>query len=695
MEVNWSFSLNASEAWQFLSDCKTSNEDESAYKLFMQQFIHHCTIQDLSEEKEELEKKIFSSPNNIYLLRDILLNLYSCILEQEKHLSEKINELTQAFEESFPPLQAENEENNDSRAENLSEYLHELVSWQVTDTEEYEIKRKTFLQQIRGLQGFNSSVKIVSVLRQMFDSFSPQQKNNANFIIWYLLTTNIENFSQFAYQLSLFKNFQMPKINDKFQELQDLVNAHNNSILLKNYLFIKTLNDAPFFQEKKYSFDRLVNTALQKKSTERQEELTVLSQELKNLSILFYQHVKLGEFIGENWRKENKNEVSPTIVRQTEYFNRLQDYFVCKILHLPHDSLANAIRFLIQLADNVCPANNQAQYPDQNTLMLITSVLNDARIARLSTHLNKLTETEQQQLEALNERVNRKNMREMLNESRTTLAFLGLIQSDFTFAGENQDYSSRSEVLSKPVECILSVKQNTKEFLVFSNSDLPEFIASYTMSDDTVLLAKSYKIQPKKFDITNISLELFIETMESEYFPCGILPCFTQGNKPLKLKAVISCLLAVFSKEIVKDVYHQRFFNTVLEILKINAAYNKESIEIVNIINQILKTLQKVFEKKAENHTLSYRFYRSIRNDLLYMIENIQLITEKTISPVYILYNLRESYNKQVSKQEITGDKKRRSSGNLFFSPNSSLKCTVNNAFPTSADGLTGGNNRS
>ena len=112
----------------------------------------------------------------------------------------------------------------------------------------------------------------------------------------------------------------MPKIND---ELQDLVNAHNNSILLKNYLFIKTLNDAPFFQEKKYSFNRLVNTALQKKSTERQEEFTVLCQELKNLSILFYQHVKLGEFIEESWRKENKNEVSPTIVRQTEYFSRL------------------------------------------------------------------------------------------------------------------------------------------------------------------------------------------------------------------------------------------------------------------------------------------------------------------------------------------------------------------------------------
>jgi len=163
-------------------------------------------------------------------------------------------------------------------------------------------------------------VKIVSVLRQMFNFLSPQQKNNAIFIIWYLLTTNIEDFSQFAYQLSLFKNCQMPKIND---ELQDLVNAHNNSILLKNYLFIKTLNDAPFFQEKKYSFNRLVNTALQKKSTERQEEFTVLCQELKNLSILFYQHVKLGEFIEESWRKENKNEVSPTIVRQTEYFSRL------------------------------------------------------------------------------------------------------------------------------------------------------------------------------------------------------------------------------------------------------------------------------------------------------------------------------------------------------------------------------------
>ncbi|WBV73029.1 RasGEF domain-containing protein [Legionella pneumophila] len=213
------------------------------------------------------------------------------------------------------------------------------------------------------------------------------------------------------------------------------------------------------------------------------------------------------------------------------YFNRLNNYFLTKIITQPPGNIVNAIQFLIQLAKSVCSLDTN-NLPDLNSLMLISSILNGSIMNRLSNYFSMLTEQEKDTIREINDIIapdkNYKTMRSILSR-REALPFLGLILSDLTFAMENETQLFQIETVGETLTKLAQIKWLVNFEVVQYQTNLLQFLDNYQPSDEDMLYYKSLRLQPRKSDI--LSLDDFLEdpakvftTLDEQYFNNNLIP---------------------------------------------------------------------------------------------------------------------------------------------------------------------------
>jgi hypothetical protein len=371
-------------------------------------------------------------------------------------------------------------------------------------------------RRILGLLSVHSLIEILIGLRLIYPDCDLAQKSIANFLILQLLfyhaTTQVYLPPLVDLQLRFLRNLNVnPKsalgeigeeFNDYVEKAFQLSAMMSNQPLLHNfYLINKQVNHKKLI-ENNNSFDDLMNQTLVLPPKKRIAQVELIAQELRALTMAFYQRVSLTEFREECWLKEKRQQSAPSITTMTEQFNKLSAYFSEKILTQPSENLQNALLFFVELAQHLCPLDSE-HYPDLNHLMLLSSVFNSISVSRLTNAFSSLSSMEHGIIDEVNHAVsNKKNfkfMRDIYNAYRTTLPFLGYILTETTFANSGNDNELiRAEMVGTVLKKLLEIKVQVNFEQVTYNTTLPVFLEHYTPLDEEDLYYASLKLQAPK-----------------------------------------------------------------------------------------------------------------------------------------------------------------------------------------------------
>lgn len=205
-----------------------------------------------------------------------------------------------------------------------------------------------------------------------------------------------------------------------------------------------------------------MDSALKKKPAERGAEVELVAHELRTLTREFYRRVSPQEFSHCNWTKKEASSKSSTIVQYTDYFNKLNDYFIQKILTQKSRDVSNALQLLLQIAQSLCNFEGE-QEADLHHLMLMASILNSHRIMRLKQEY--MSPADQEICDELDELVsgagNFNRLRQVTNAFDSSLPFFPGILTDITMGIEgNPELVPKAEQLGAVL--IKVFQKNTK-----------------------------------------------------------------------------------------------------------------------------------------------------------------------------------------------------------------------------------------
>ena len=472
-------------------------------------------------------------------------------------------------------------------------------------------------------------------LRTLYPYFDKDQKIVANFVVLQLLYYNAidtvkqkENCTieiQILTQLNSDKEKGLGKlgedINQHLLKIHDLCSSYVTRPLLRNYYILNRGISQPALLKLHTSFDAIVDQALIKIRSKRTEEVRIIAHELRMLTISFYQHVSISEFHNKNWEKMDvcpkteaeghacdsncvkvgKSTLAPHIVEFTEHFNKLSNYFVVKILSQPRKNIKNAVQLLIEIAQVLCPLNDE-HYPDINHLMVISSVLNNVDISRLinyATDLSAEDNSYRMEIDTITSRnKNFQVMRNLYLQFRTTLPFLGLLLRDMTFAHDGNSNSEklvRAEACGEILKKLLEIKLLINFEKIHFHTNFPVFLKEYTCLDEDHVQRASSRIKPRKSDEIHWehSSEHFrsnLNTIIKDYLSIDIIPpiitpkrTIKPKNLPVFLISSITSIIKTFKKEYEKKPSKKQAMQNK-ELLLLMSILSKLTIAIPEII---------------------------------------------------------------------------------------------------------------
>lgn len=310
----------------------------------------------------------------------------------------------------------------------------------------------------------------LSFLCGMYPEFDTQQKLVVNFFVWQLLNHHvekglvftpdiIEQLGQFT-QLNTHEDWGfdigMP-VNALFHELVKTIEGWQHNTLALNYRFMNEwIRSSEIYTQE--CFDDLVQTAVSKNNKDREPELFLLADEFRTATRLFYKHLPLHDF-------KPGEKSGPALRLQTDYFNKLNQYFTSLLLAQDASSVIKVLKFLVQLIQELfCTKGGISQ--DQNHLMILSSVLNDVSISRLTKYFELLNKTETGSLGELKSLVspnkNCQALREGIKNAPLVLPFPGLLLTDIEFATgpANPDWVVKAELAGEILLNLLRIKES-------------------------------------------------------------------------------------------------------------------------------------------------------------------------------------------------------------------------------------------
>lgn len=578
-------------------------------KLFCK--YHLSDALDLSE---------FSAATVQEVLLNIISSSYSAVTAQYKQIQNRNFKLFQDFSSlllSNNLMLPEQKEVAVSEKKSLTNALKLLTACKETPESIREFDFERIAHRALGLLSAYDLVTILINLRRLYKEFDYHEKLVANYVVWQLFTYQcIEGLSpssaaflqmKFLFKCNVDEELGLGLLGMQINSLFDALIENNSDVfnvpVLSNYqLITQRLAEYKLSQD---SFEHLVDRAIELKQGEREYEVKRIAQEMRILTINFYQNVLIKEFSGCGWVKEESKKNAPHIEELTQFFNKLSACFVKKILSQPGDNIKNALQFMLELAHELCLLDGE-KYPDLNHLMLICSVLNNNNILRLSNSFELLSSKERKTLAELEHMVskesNSKWMREVYRLYRTTLPFLGILLTDVTFATDGNHYPlSRFEAVGGILMRVLEIKTLLNYKYSRNTTDLQDFLNnSPEISEDDLYLA-SLRIQPRKSDVINLDdsskdWQSILDNLNHNFLNNNLIPAVIfkgQTHSPIQLaNQLISC----FSK------YMERLHKAIKELsegeelspeqLKLKEEHGK----IQQLIKQLEKTIERIIE---------------------------------------------------------------------------------------------------
>ncbi|KTD16573.1 RasGEF domain-containing protein [Legionella jordanis] len=503
------------------------HEQDEDTRFAAKQVIHNA----LNELYPLVDEHYSKSQNEIYSL----LKLFIQILINHAPTAE---DEAKAFPECLP---------QSSTDLKLMTELWDLTVCQANLDSSRESQIKTLNEITLGLLSAYPLTRILICIRVMFPHFDFSQKLMGNFIALQALIYSGINLPHLkplvATHLRLLckKNVDPEiglanlgeQLNQLLHKALELSSLCDSNLLYQNYCLLSEKINQPSLRQTNQSFDELVACALKRPRQERRTEVLILAHELRMLTRQFYQDVTIHEFDNCSWLKDSRNERSPHIVQFTAYFNKLSSYFTEKLLSQTADNMQNALQFLLDLAQALCPLGEET-YPDLNHLMLIYSVLNNINISRMTRYFEELPTKDKKIIaeidQILSQEKNKKYLRYVYNKHRTALPFLGSLLTDISFAHEGNDNSLiRKETVGSILKKILELKVLLNFEVIHFESNLPEYLAAYLAPSEEELYYCSLQHQPKISDVIDFdqladNLESFLERLNNNYLSHNLLP---------------------------------------------------------------------------------------------------------------------------------------------------------------------------
>ncbi|PWY56692.1 hypothetical protein DGG96_04595 [Legionella qingyii] len=592
-------------------------EKDSSYQALFERVCRRFGKYHLSEALDFSE---FSAATVQEVLLSILSSSCSIVTAQSKQIQNRNFQLFKEFSSlllSNNLTLPESKEIAISDKESLANALKLLTACKETPESIREFDFERIAHRALGLLSFYDLITILINLRRLYKNLDYHQKIVANYVVWQLFTyqciEGITPDSLVFLQMKLFFKYNVDKefglgllgmqINALFEALIENNLDVFNVPALSNYQQItQRLAEYEVSQE---SFDRLIDRAMDLKKGEREYEVKRLAQEMRILTINFYQNVLIKEFGGGEWAKAESKKNAPHIDKSTQFFNKLSAYFVKKILSQPSNNIKNALQFMLELAHELCLLDGE-KYPDLNHLMLICSVLNNNNILRLSNSFELLSSKERKALAELEHMVskesNSKWMREVYRLYRTTLPFLGIILTDVTFATDGNHYPlSRFEAVGGILMRVLEIKTLLNNKYSRNTTDLQDFLNNcLEISEDDLYLA-SLRIQPRKGDVLNLDepskdWQFILDHLNQNFLNNNLIPAVIykgQIHPPIQLA---NRLISYFSRYIENLNKAVKELNEAEELSAEQLKLKEDHDKIRQLIEQLEKTIDRIIE---------------------------------------------------------------------------------------------------
>lgn len=555
-------------------------------KEFSALFREHLLADDFDLSKEEA----FQNHETGQILNDVLSSLYPCVNEAYAQNQSEYFILIDSFIHLLVPQISIADSkrriapkfNSDDEQQNMvRDTLWLLTACQLSHKSRRVFNFEVITNRALGVLSFISLLDVLVNLKALYPYFDRDQKLVANFIVLQLLYYNAINQvippSKLDFRLQFICKLNTNKenglgimgkaINRHLLKMQSLSLVSTKNILLHNFYILNRQASHPELVKSYRSFEQIVDLALTKSRDTRVDEVQIMAHELRILTFSLYQNVLIGEFWNNGWTKADRSKLSPRIVEFTDYFNKLSNYFVAKILSQPTCNIKNALQLFIEIAQALCPLADEL-YPDINHLMVIGfGVLANTNITRLTSFLKDLPSKDRRYLEEISKIVspekNYKIMRELYREFRTTLPFLGLLCRDMTFANDgNEEKIIKAEACGEILKKVLEVKLLVNFELTNFQTNLPTLLKEYTPTVDERLYSASRRLQPIKNDVihwenTTEKMRINTDNIIINYILIDLLPTLIVNKKPCPPNQILSTLvdsLGTRIKKIKKEV---------------------------------------------------------------------------------------------------------------------------------------------
>ncbi|USQ15429.1 ankyrin repeat domain-containing protein (plasmid) [Legionella lytica] len=502
---------------------KIDSHTSRAIKLqeqFNQFCLHHSVENIIDFDKADLDAQ------QVRLILSKAINfLYPIAHKRYSLIQHEFNSLLKLFAYSLvnnqllvetPPLGELNISTEKHQNIILLQKLWLLTAGQEMPNSTREFDFGILSRRILGLLNSYSLMEILIGLRIIYSDCDLAQKSIANFLIIQLLFYHVIEHIALPPLLGMHLRFlssrnmnptsnlgEMGKqFNEYLEKAFQLSSMISSQPVLHNFYIIRQQLSYQKLVATNNSFDDLINQALALPPKKRIEHVKLIAHELRSLTMAFYQRVSVVEFRDEGWLKEKRQQSAPHITELTKQFNKLSAYFSEKVLTQSAENIQNALQFLIELAQHLCPLDSE-HYLDLNHLMMLSSVFNSIGISRLTNVFNTMSSTEQSIIDEVNHAVsNKKNfkfMRDIYNAYRTTLPFLGYILTETTFANSGNDNELvRAEMVGVVLKKLMEIKVQVNFEQATHSTTLPLFLENYTAPNEEFLYQNSLKIQPQK-----------------------------------------------------------------------------------------------------------------------------------------------------------------------------------------------------
>lgn len=738
--------LNQAPDLQFIKkiiDYSTTTCKFDSESWVVEQFISLCQHRQLSIPDE----LIYATSSHLHAINFILHELHPVILAFKEKYDKKIGQLTQQIEtllleqgltspqliESIPDFKSIHPEK-----EATLRLIWSLITYKTKDQGSIQFNRQRASYQLLYLKNKFPPSELLGSINLIFPYLSPIQQLTTYFLIWKLIAgtelnprfdltqikDELNSFIEVSSKKSHIITEQAERLNQYLLVLIKLVEEHQSCPLFSNYNLILSWQKAPFFNMNKDSFDQLIDSALQQKPRERQVKVRMMVDQLKMITVRFYQELNLADFVDGQWSIPTEDINRSAITLQSHFFNQLSNYLKSKLINQPKRNIANSLRLLLEIGSELCselgPESKERQH-DLNTLMIIMSVINHTSIIRLSHYIKQFTPQENYIFDQLNQLVSPDNnfsmMRFFCNQYPNALPFLGGYLTSITFSKEgNTDLLERAEIQGKILTELLAISDNAQTQLALHHSDLQQFIQEYTPEeDDDELYYASRRIQPSSSDLIELDsksqeIKPLLQYLNTEFLNYNLIPLSLINGKKYAVEQTAAFLI-LWCEQQLKSAHRSTPVGTKNELIDLRESTIKklddidllksitEKLELIDLLESTTKKLEDIdpLESKIKKSKLI-----NLLDSITKKLELIDLL-ESTIKKLEVIgknyykinfekIDLKASIENFDNQRKDTKDaaEKPKSKRNRFFSFSSEPSSSLSSSAPSSSSSSSG-----